>query len=148
MTRPWFRPRQRGGRPPAPAPAPAPQSFVRTSSTVLDGTGYGFTTITCPNNVMWEIGNSSVSTNITAATLAATEAQPVVKVYQDSSPNPLSYIEGTSSGDQDSSDTTYRLLPGQSITAEWVTPAGAATDHAGLLATFVIRGLQTQTVPG
>lgn len=146
MTFPWLRPRKVDARPAA--ATPAPQSFVRSASTTLNASGYGFTTITCPNNVMWEIGSSSVFTNIAPATLQTTPSQPSVSVYQDSAPNNLAYIEGTNSGDRDSSDTTYRLLPGQSITAEWTTPANAAGDHAGLLATFVIRGLQTQMVPG
>jgi hypothetical protein len=126
---------------------PAPQSFVRSVSTTLDASGNGFATLVCPNNVMWEVGSSSVFTNI-SATVLQTTTQPAVSVYQDSTPNNLAFIEGTNSGDRDSSDTTYRLLPGQSLTAQWVTPTVSASDHAGLLATFVIRGLQTQVVPG
>jgi hypothetical protein len=145
MTLPWFRARQAT---PKAIERPAPQSFVRSASTTLDATGQGFVTIVCPNNVMWEVGSSSVFTNIGAALLQTTPAQPAVSVYQDSTPNNLAFIEGTNSGDRDSSDTTYRLLPGQPITAQWVTPTIAASDHAGLLATFVIRGLQTQVVPG
>lgn len=147
MTFPWAGRRERANAKPAPS-RPAPQSFVRSSSTRLSASAYGFTTIVCPNNVEWEIGSISVFTNISAATLQTTASQPVVAVYQDSSPNNLAFIEGTNSGDRDSSDTTYRLLPGQSITAEWTTPTNAITDHASLLATFVIRGLQTQVVPG
>lgn len=147
MTFPWAGRRERVTARSAPS-TPTPQSFIRSASTVLSGVGYGFCTIVCPNNVMWEIGSISVFTNISGILLQTTPSQPVVAVYQDSSPNNLAFIEGTNSGDRDSSDTTYRLLPGQSITAEWTTPANAATDHAGLTATFVIRGLQTQVVPG
>lgn len=147
MTFPWSARREQVSARSAPA-TPEPQSFIRSASTTLDATGYGFVTIVCPNNVMWEIGSSSVFTNIAATTLQTTPAQPAVSVYQDSSPNNLAFIEGTNSGDRDGSDTTYRLLPGQSITAEWTTPSNAIVDHAGLLATFVIRGLQTQVVPG
>jgi hypothetical protein len=128
--------------------AAKPQPFIRTGTVVLDAAGYGFVTITCPYNVRWQVGHQSVSTNIAPAVLLTTPAQPVVSIYQDTAPNAGAYIEGSYSGDRDSSDSTLEIVGGDSVTAEWNTPANGAADHAGLLATYVIRGLQFQEIPG
>lgn len=122
--------------------AARPQRIVRSASAYLNANGYAYVTITVPSGVRWSIGHQSVGTNIAATVLQTTPAQPVVKVYQDSAPNDTNYIEGTDSGDADASDTGLELLGGESVTCEWDTPAAGAADHAGLLATYVIRGLQ------
>ncbi len=122
--------------------------FVQSATTSLNAAGYGFVTIVVPSNVRWEIGHQSVSTNIAATVLETTPAQPIATIYQDSSPNPTNRIEGSYSGDLDSSDSTLQVMGGDALTCEWNTPANGAADHAGLLATYVIRGLQYQTGPG
>ncbi len=118
---------------------------MATGSVVLNAAGYGFVTITCPGGVRWTIGHQSVSTNISRAALESTPAQPVASVYQDSAPNQSNYIEGTYAGDKSSSDSTLELLGGESVCCEWDTPANGVADHAGLTATYIVRGLQFQT---
>jgi hypothetical protein len=119
-----------------------PQRIVRSASAFLDANGYTYVTITVPAGVRWEIGHQAVGTNIAPQVLATTPAQPVVKIYQDSAPNQTNYIEGTDSGDGDPSDSTLQLLGGESVTCEWETPPAGIADHVGLLATYVVRGLQ------
>lgn len=123
---------------------PRPQRFIRTVSVELDANAYGYGTITAPAGVRLAIGHQSASTNISAAALQTTPAQPVVAVYQDSAPNISNYIEGSYSGDRTSSDSTLELLGGESVTCEWTTPAEGVATHAGLIATYVVRGLQYQ----
>lgn len=120
------------------------QRIVRSASCYLDANGYGFVTITVPSGVRWKIGHQAVGTNIPKATLLNTPAQPVATVYQDSAPNQTNFIEGSDAGDKDDSDTTLDLLGGESVCCEWDTPnqGTARADHAGLLATYTIRGLQ------
>lgn len=123
-----------------------PQRIVRSASTYLNAAGYGYVTITVPAGVQWKIGHQAVGTNIPAARLLTTPAQPVATIYQDSAPNQTNYIEGTDAGDKDDSDTTLELLGGESVTCEWNTPdqGTAQADHAGLLATYTVRGLQIE----
>lgn len=123
---------------------PRPQRIVRSASCYLNTSGYGYVTITVPAGVRWEIGHQAVGTNIAAAVLLTTPAQPVATIYQDSAPNQTNFIEGTDAGDKDDSDTTLELLGGESVTCEWKTPAQgtAQADHATLLATYTIRGKQ------
>lgn len=112
-----------------------PQRFIRFANCVLNAAGYGYCTITAPGGTAWTVQLISVSTN---AVDPYGTVQPTVAVYGDSAPNPAHYIEGTGQGNRDTSNSTYTLLGGESLTAEW-------TDGVpGNIATFRVTGYQTE----
>ncbi len=100
-------------------------------SVTLDASGNGYATVTVPNGVQWYLDSWSVSTN---ATIPYGTTQPLVTIYQDSAPNMSKFIEDTSSGNRDTSNTTLRLQGGESICAQW------SGGTPGALATFIVRG--------
>lgn len=118
-----------------------PQRFIRSASVLLDATGYGYCSITCPSGVRWRVTTSSVSTG---ALVVPDIVQPLCTLYLDSAPNAGKFLDSTYLGDRASSDTVYDLEGGETVTAEW--SGGALPDHAGVVATLAIRGEQTQVL--
>ena len=120
-------------------PGPAPRTSVSVpNSVILNGAGYGYTTVTVPSGVRWDVALVSVSTNVVPTTTGTSAVQPVVTLYQDTGPNPSHFLEATWSGNRDTTDSSYTLIGGDAITAEWQggTP--------GSVATLRIRAYQTQ----
>jgi hypothetical protein len=116
------------------------QTFTRSANVKLDANGYGFCTVTVPGGVRWQVSRVSVATNapITAPGSATVVVQPNCSLYTGSTPNASKLIEGTNSGNRDSSNTTHHLEGGEAITAEWIGTAS----HAGLIATLTLNGIQ------
>jgi hypothetical protein len=115
------------------------QSFNQVNNVTLNAAGYGYCTITCPNGAQWTIDAMSVSTNVVDPTNAL--FQPVVRIYRDSAPNMSHFLEGTYSGNGDTSNTMVRMRGGDTITAEWTADASVASSYAGKIATFRIYGV-------
>jgi hypothetical protein len=111
------------------------QPFGRVASVLISAAGTGYCTIVCPNGVEWEVTTVSVSTNV--ANPVGT-VQPLVTIFDDSSPNPGKFIAGSYSGNRDSAIAKHAMGGGQPITAQWT---GAV---AGAIATFRIGGTQRQ----
>lgn len=112
-----------------------PQPFNRPASVTLNGAGYGYCTVTVPNGVSWEVDLLSVSTT---AGFNATTNPPVCNLYRDSAPNQSHFVEGTNSGNGDTSNTVHRLSGGDSLTAEWVGGTAAT------IATLRVQGMQRE----
>lgn len=109
------------------------------ANVTIDATGTGYCTVTCPSGVRWEVDLTSVSTNVSDPTMAD---QPLVSLYLGSAPNAAQFLEGSYSGNRDASDSHFRLLEGESLTAQWT---GA---EPGLIATLRVSGQQIQIRPG
>jgi hypothetical protein len=110
--------------------------FDRVASVVLSSAGYGYATITAPQGVVWQVDLTSISTSVSPT---AGGVQPVCTLYLDSSPNAGRFLEGTWSGNRDTSDSRYVLHGGQSITAEWMNGTAASN------ATVRIHGDQKES---
>lgn len=118
------------------------QPFIRSAATYLSGVGYGFCFVTCPAGVTWRVEHQAVSTNINRALQVP---QPIVKIYPGPSPSG-NVIDSTYNGDFANSDTVLNVLPGDSLCAEWYCDTAAQASHAGLLASYVVRGFQKQVM--
>jgi hypothetical protein len=107
-----------------------PRSVDRSAvgNATLNAAGYATVTITAPDGVIWDVYLTSVSTSV-GPSAASTTMQPVATLYEGTTATPSRYLQGTYSGNRDSSDSPYTLLGGDSITAEWVggTPGTTAT---------------------
>lgn len=112
-----------------------PQRFKRTDTTVLDAAGTGYATVTCPSGMFWDVQLVSVSTS---ATVVIGTPQSFCELFMDSEPNPGEFLESTFFGDGDTSDSKYRLLGGESLTAQWTDGTPNAT------ATLKLQGMQVQ----
>lgn len=81
-----------------------------------DSDGYGLARVTCPAGSTWHITKYTVQ--VIGWELG--DAQPQCNVYM-GSVSPGSLIEGTDSGQKDTSDSVDELLVGgESLVAEWV----------------------------
>jgi hypothetical protein len=107
----------------------------RVANVVLSAAGYGYATITAPQGVTWRVDLTSISTTVSPT---AGGTQPVCTLYLDSAPNAGRFLEGTWSGNRDTSDSKYVLHGGQAVTAEWMNGT------AGSTATVRITGEQTE----
>lgn len=103
--------------------------FIRTSTCVLDSTGYGTATVACPDGTRWTVDTTTVSTSTAVL-------QPQASTYFGTGVSPGAFIEGTYSGDRDTSDTTHRLHGGEALTVEWTGGDPGAT------ATLRLSGMQ------
>lgn len=122
------------------APAPSrPSRFMKSANVVLDATGYGYCTVFVPSGLLWTVQLVSVSTSVLVTPQIV---QPTCFIYQDSQPRSNAFIESTVNGDRASSDSTYQLIGGEAITAEWRD--GQLPEHAGAIATLTVRGMQVQ----
>ncbi len=122
-----------------PPPPSRPTRFYKSANVVLDANGYGYCTVYVPSGVMWNVTLVSVSTSVL---LNGQIVQPTCFIYQDSQPRSNAFIESTYNGDRASSNSTYELLGGEAITAEWRD--GQLPEHAGAIATLAVRGTQIQ----
>jgi hypothetical protein len=99
--------------------------YRATSQVKLSAVGYGVTTVTCPAGVAVDVARISVSTTETSTTIV----QPQCNLYDGPNASPNAFLEGTFSGNSDSSDTPHNMISGDSVTAEWIggTPNSTAT---------------------
>jgi hypothetical protein len=104
---------------------------LASASVTLNAAGYGTVFVACPSGAVWHIEGWSVSTS---QPNPIGTVQPVCTVYADSTPNITKYVESTSSGNRDTSNTRIDLGGGEFLCAEW------AGGLAGVMATFTVRG--------
>jgi hypothetical protein len=113
---------------------PRPQRVFKPGNVTLDATGYGAVAVTAPSGVVWNVYLVSVSTTQTDTTVKP----PRFNLYADASPNRAHFIEGSGSGNQDSSDSPHVIYGGESLCGEWV--AGTP----GSIATITVRAMQME----
>lgn len=111
-----------------------PQRVFSPASVTLSAAGYGFCSVTAPSGVKWEIYLISISTTQTDTTIKP----PQFTLYADNSPNRAHYIEGSGSGNQDTSDSPHILYGGESLCGEWV----GGTPNS--IATMTVRAMQQE----
>lgn len=111
-----------------------PQRVYSPGSVTLDATGYGYCAVTAPSGVRWDVYLISVNTTQTDTTVKP----PRFNLYADNSPNRAHYIEGSGSGNQDSSDSPHVLYGGESLCGEWIGGT------AGTIGTMTVRAMQQE----
>ena len=113
---------------------PQPQRVFKPASVTLDASGNGTCFVAAPNGVKWNVYLISISTTQTNVTVKP----PRFNLYADNAPNRAHFIEGSGSGNQDSSDSPHVVYGGESLCGEWLggTP--------GSIATMTVRAMQLE----
>lgn len=101
--------------------------FTRAASAVLDANGDGQAEIS-PDGGHWRITTTSVR-------VSTHTRQPEANLYK-GSVSDTGWIEGSSSGWRDTSDTTHLLAPGERLIATW------HGGDPGAVATLRVEGWQ------
>lgn len=102
-----------------------PQPFFKPAAGTFDATGTAEVTVSPPGGVDWHVRITSVSSTSTA--------QPTATLTLDGH-----FLEGTYSGNRDTSDTVYTIPAGSQLVCTWTGGT------AGARATLSLRGLQTK----
>jgi hypothetical protein len=111
-----------------------PQRVYVPASVTLDASGNGSCFVSAPSGTVWHVYLISINTTETRTTVAP----PRFNLYADNAPNRAHYIEGSGSGNQDTSDSPHVIYGGEYLCGEWVggTP--------GSIATMVVRAMQQE----
>jgi hypothetical protein len=101
------------------------QRVIMVDSVVLDSNGFGQVTLT-PQGGLFTVTVTSVSVSVNTP-----PNQPMAKIYL-AVVGDSGFIEGTNSGDSDTSDTVYQVQQGEPLTCVWTDgdPGARATFRA------------------
>lgn len=111
--------------------------FYLSAGVILDSNGYGFVRF-LPANANWQISSTSIRTNSVLQTVARTYVGQI---------NPTSFVDATSTGNGDTSDSIYAVYVGISYWIEWTGGTPGATATATINGTATVYGGGFRAVP-